>query len=143
MIACLYAPPLVHQTSGGKYSPQNINPLQVVAQCTLVDEVGFCVARLGLCTRIGVKPTSHAQLRYYLLGQLIDEKLVTLQLARCISQVAIQHLAPLSTDEDLGTGVLVCGRTGHGRLRLGLQAFPALLGILDWDGGGVNTLLDP
>ena len=50
------------------------------------------------------------------LGRVIDEKLVTLLLAGCTSRVAIQHLAPLSTDEDLGTGVLLCGG-GHGRLR--------------------------
>ena len=85
-----------------------------------------------------------AQLCYWLLGQVIDEKLVTLQLARCISWVAIRHLAPLSTDEDLGTGVLLCG-SGHGRLWPGLQAFHALLGgghlAFEWGGGGLNTLL--
>ena len=42
---------------------------------------------LGLCTRIWVKLTSGAQLRYKLLDQVIDEKLVTLQLAGCISRV--------------------------------------------------------
>ena len=47
---------------GGKYIPQNMHPLQVVAECTLVDQVRFCVTRFGLCTRIGVKLTSGAQL---------------------------------------------------------------------------------
>ena len=91
-----------------------MHPLQVVAECTLVDQVRFCVARLGLCTKIGVKLTSGAQLCYYRLGRVIDEKLVTLQLAKCIYWVAIRHLAPLSTDEDLGMGVLLYG-SGHGR----------------------------
>ena len=31
-----------------------MHPLQVVAQCTLVDQVRFCVTGLGLCTTIGV-----------------------------------------------------------------------------------------
>ena len=53
------------------------------------------------------------------------------------------HLAPLSTNEDLGTRVLLCGRSGDGRLRLSLLAFHALLGILEWAGGGMNTPLDP
>ena len=60
----IYALPLVHQTGGGKYSTQNMHLLQVVAECTLVHQVRFCVARLGLCPRIGVKLISGAQLRY-------------------------------------------------------------------------------
>ena len=64
IIAILYAPPLVHQTGGGTYGPQNMHPLQVGAECTLVDQVHFCVAGLGLCTRIGVKLTSGAPLCY-------------------------------------------------------------------------------
>ena len=58
-----------------------MHPLQVVAECTLVDGVSFCVTGLGLCTRTGVQLTSHAQLSYQLLGKLITELLVTLQLA--------------------------------------------------------------
>ena len=58
---------------------------------------------------------------------------------------AIKHLAPLSTDEDLGIDVLLCGRFGHGRLRLDLRAFYALLGggifAFEWGGGGLKTLL--
>ena len=58
--------------------------------------------------------------------------------------VAIRHLAPFSTDEDLGTGILLYG-SGHGRLRPGLRAFHALLGggllTFEWGGGGLNTLL--
>ena len=65
-------------------------------------------------------------------------------MARCISWVAIRHLAPLSTDEDLGTGVLLCG-SGHGRLQPGLRAFHTLLGggllAVEWGAGGLNTLL--
>ena len=49
-----------------------------------------------------------------LLGPVIDEKLVTLQVARCICWVAMRYLVPLSTDEDLGTGVLLCGRVAVG-----------------------------
>ena len=64
IIAILYAPPLVYQTRGGKYNPQNMHPLQVVAECTLVDQVRFCVAGLGLCTKIGFKLTNSAQLCY-------------------------------------------------------------------------------
>ena len=68
-----------------------------------------------------------------------------LQLAGCIFGGAIWHLELLSTDEDLGTGVLLCGRSGHGRLCLGLWAFHALLaqGILAFERGGcgLNTLL--
>ena len=88
--------------------------------------------------------TSHAQLTYQLLGQIIDELVVTLQLAGCIFGVAIRHLAPLSKDEDVGAGVLLCGRSGHGRLRLGLWAFHALLGggILAFEWGGMNTLVN-
>ena len=97
-----------------------MHPLQVVAKYKLVDEVSFCGAGLGLCTRTDVQLTSHTQLSYELLDQLINELLVTMQLAKCIFGVGIWHLAPLSTDEDLGTGVLLCGRSGHGRLRLGL-----------------------
>ena len=63
IMACSCAQPLVHQTSGEKYSPQNMHPLQVVAECTLVDQVSFCVAG-GLCTKIAVKLTSGTQLRY-------------------------------------------------------------------------------
>ena len=37
-----------------------MHPLQVVAECTLEDQFSFCVAGLGLCTRIGVKLTSGA-----------------------------------------------------------------------------------
>ena len=73
----------------------------------LVDEVTFCISGLGLCKRTGAQLTSHAQLSYQLLGELIDELLVTLQLARCIFGVAIRHIASFSTDEDLGTGVLL------------------------------------
>ena len=80
-------------------------PLQVVAECTLLDQDRFCVTGLGLRTKTGVKLASGEQPRYKLIGQLIDETLVTLQLARCIFGVAIWHLAPLSTDEDLRTGV--------------------------------------
>ena len=47
------------------------------------------------------------------------------------------HLTPLSMDEDLGTAVLLCGKSGHGRLRLGLQAFHTLLGGLPLSGVGV------
>ena len=63
-----------------------------------------------------------------------------LQLAGCISRVAIRHLAPLSTDEDLETGVLLCG-SGHGRLRL--RAFHALLGggLLAFEWRGVAQTL--
>ena len=43
-------PLLVHQTGGGKYSPQNMHPLQG----TLVDQVCFSVFGPGLCTRIGL-----------------------------------------------------------------------------------------
>ena len=64
IIAFLHTPPLVHQTSGEKYSPQNMHLLQVVAECTLVDQVSFGVAGLGLCTRIEVNLTSGVQLRY-------------------------------------------------------------------------------
>ena len=67
--------------------------------------------------------------------------------AGCTFGVAVGHIAPLSTNEDLGTGVLLCGKSGHGRLRVGLQAFHTLLrgGILafEWGGGGLNSLLDP
>ena len=122
-----------------------MHPLQVVAECTLVDQVRFCVTGLGLCTTIGVKLTSGAQLWNYLLAHVINEKLVTLQLARCICWVAIRHFAPLSTDEDLGTGVLLLGGSVHGRLRPGLRAFHALLGggllAFEWGGGGLNTVL--
>ena len=45
-IACLYTPPVVHQIGRGKYanakSPQNMHMLQVVAECTFVDEVRLC-----------------------------------------------------------------------------------------------------
>ena len=91
--------------------------------------------------------TSHTQLNYQLLGRLTDELLMTPRLAKCIFGVAIWHLAPLSMDEDLGTSVLVHGRSDHGRLRLGLRGFHALLGrgilAFEWGGGGVNTLLNP
>ena len=70
--------------AGGKYSNaknlQNMHPLQLVAECTFVDEATLCIGGLELCTRTGVPLTSLAQLRYQLLGQLIDELLVTLQL---------------------------------------------------------------
>ena len=76
-----------------------------------------------------------------LQGQLIDELLVMLQLARCIFGVAIKHLAPLSMDEDLPT----CGTRRHGWLPLGLLAFLASLkgGILAFEHGrvGLNTLV--
>ena len=85
IIACLYAPPLVHQIGGGKYSNaqslQNMHLRQVVAECMFVDEVTVRIRGLGLCTRRGVQLTSHGQLNYQLLGQLIDELLVTLQKA--------------------------------------------------------------
>ena len=65
--------------------------------------------------------------------------------AKCISRVAIRHFAPLSTDDDLGMGVLLCGN-GHGKLRLSLWAFHALLGggllAFERGGGGLNTLFD-
>ena len=51
-----------------------MHPLRVVAECTLVDEVSFCVAGLGLCTRTGVQLTSNVQLSHQLLGELIDEQ---------------------------------------------------------------------
>ena len=59
-----YAPSLVHPTGGGKYNPQNMNPLQLVAKCMLVDQVCFCVAGFELCTKIGFKVTSAVQLCY-------------------------------------------------------------------------------
>ena len=55
----------------------------MVAECTFVDEVTFCIGGLGLCTRTGVQLTSHTLLNYELLGELIDELLVTLQPAGC------------------------------------------------------------
>ena len=122
-----------------------MHPLQVVAKCTFVDEVSRCIGGLGLCTRTSVPLTSLRQINYQLLGHLIDEVLVTLQLARCIFEGAIWHLAPLSTDEALQTGVLLFGTSGHGRLRPRLWAFRALLGggILAFErgGGGLNTLM--
>ena len=72
-----------------------MHPLQVVAECTLAGEVTFCVIGLGVCTRTSVQPTSHAQLSYQLLGQLIREQLVMLQQARCI--VEARHVAPCAT----------------------------------------------
>ena len=87
------------------------------------------------CTRIGVQLTSHTQLSYQLLGQLIDELLAMLQLTGCIFGIAIRRLAPLSTDEDLGTGVLPCGKRGHGGLRLGL--WPSMLCSASLSGVGV------
>ena len=68
-----------------------------------------------------------------------------INITRLDQTVPIRHLAPLSTDEDLWTGVLLFGSSGHGRLCLGLRAFCALLsgGILDFDRleGGLNTLM--
>ena len=55
-----------------------MHPLQVVAECTLVDEVSFCIIGLGLCTMTGVWLPSHLQLSYKLLGQVIHELLVML-----------------------------------------------------------------
>ena len=40
----------------------NMHTLKVVAKCTLLDEVSFCVTGLGLCTRNGVQLTSHVHL---------------------------------------------------------------------------------
>ena len=126
-------------------SLQNMHLRQAVVECTFVDEVSLCITGLGLCTRTSVRLTSRAQLNYQLLGRLVDEPLVTLRLAGCMFGVAIRHFAPLSTDEDLQTGVLLCGWSGHGRLRPRLQAFHTLLrgGILALErgGGGLNTLL--
>ena len=72
ILACLYATPLVHQKGGGKYSNakclQNVHSLQVVAECTLVDEVNFGIRGLELCTKTGFLLTSHAQPNYQLLG---------------------------------------------------------------------------
>ena len=75
-----------------------------------------------------VKLTSGAQLRYRLLGQVIDEKRVTLQLAGCISQVAIKHLAPLSMHEDLGTGVLLNPAFSGAHKRAEVLRNPCILG---------------
>ena len=47
----------------------------------LADEVIFCIIGLELCAKTGVQLTSHTQLNYQPLGWLIDEPLVTLQLA--------------------------------------------------------------
>ena len=58
----LIRPTMGTPNGGGKYSPQNMHPLQVVAKCTRVDQVRFCVTGLGLCTTIGFKLTSGAQL---------------------------------------------------------------------------------
>ena len=85
--------------------------LQIVAECTLVDKVSFCVAGLNHCTKTVAQLTSHTQLTYQLLGQLIED---LLQLASCIFGVAIWHLAPLSTDEDLGPGGYHGGATTTG-----------------------------
>ena len=63
-LALLYAAPLGHQTAGEKDIPQNMKPLQVVVECTLVDQVSFCVAVLGLHTRIGINLTRGMQLHY-------------------------------------------------------------------------------
>ena len=54
--------------------------------------------------------------------------------------VAIRHLDPLSTDEDLLTGVFLCGRSGHSKLPLGLSCFQALhtRGILAFERVGVS-----
>ena len=77
----------IHSTFGtpigrGKYrnakSLQNMHRLQVVAQCTFVGEVSLRIGGNELCTKTGVPLTSLAQLNYQLLGQLIDELLVTL-----------------------------------------------------------------
>ena len=71
-------------------------------------------AGLGLHTKSSVKLTSGAHLHDKLLGQVIDEKLVIFQLARCVSPVVIRHVAPFSMAEDLGMGVLLC-KSRHGR----------------------------
>ena len=90
---------------------QNMHPLRVIAECTLVDEVILRIGGLGLCTKAVVLLIS--QINYQLLGQHIDELVVTLQSAGCTSGVAIRHLAPLFTYEELWTGVLLCGMSGH------------------------------
>ena len=74
-------------------SLQNMHPLQINAQCMFIDEVSLRIGGLGLCTRTGVPLTSLAQLNYLLLGQLIDELLVTLHLAGCIFGVLSGTLA--------------------------------------------------
>ena len=104
-----------------------MHPLQVVAEGTFGDEVTLGIGGLELCWYFGAPLTSLAQINYQLLGPLINELLVTLQLAGCIFGVAIRHLAQLSTDEDLRTGVFLCGKSGHGMLCPWLQAFHALL----------------
>ena len=80
----------------------------------LLDQVRFCVAGLGLCTRIGAKLTSGAQLCYWLLGHVIAENLVTLQLATCICQVAIRHSPQMRTlgrvSSSVGVAMEGCGR---------------------------------
>ena len=82
IMACLYTPRLVHQIGGGKSSNaksrQNMHLLQVVANCMFAYEVSLRIRGLGLCTTTVVPPTTHAQLIYRLLGQLIDELMVTL-----------------------------------------------------------------
>ena len=109
----------------------------------LADQVTFCVIVLGLRTRTRVKVTSSAQLCYKLLGHIIDEKLVTPELAICISRVAIRTLRHSPRMRTLGRVSSSVGR----RLHLSLRAFHALLGggllVFERGGGGLNTLLDP
>ena len=128
--------PQTRQPPQGRHRPPP--PPPTIAECQFVDEVSHRIGGLGLCTRTCVQLISRVQLNYQLLGQLIDELLVTLQLAGCISGVASCHLASLSTDADLRMGVLTCGKIGHGRLRLGHRAFHALLGggVLAFERGG-------
>ena len=66
-----------------------MQPLQVVAESTFVDEVILRIGGLGLCTKTSVLSTSLAWLNYQLLGQFINELLLTLQLVGCILGVAI------------------------------------------------------
>ena len=85
---------------------------QVVAQCTLVEQVSFSVAGLGLRTTISGRLIGSTQVGYWLLGQVIDDNPVMLQLTGRICGVAIRHLAPMSTDEDLGACALLL-QFGH------------------------------
>ena len=72
MNSMLIRPSFVHQIGGGNFSNmkslQNMHLLQAVAIRTFVDELTFGVGGLGLCTGIGVHPTSHALLNHCLLG---------------------------------------------------------------------------
>ena len=83
IIAILYALPLVHRTGGGKNSPQNVQPLHVVAKCAPADQVRFALLDWGFAPRLGLNSQAAGN-SAVTLAQVIDEKLVTLH-AVCIA----------------------------------------------------------